>query len=263
MGRPSSRKCRSLVNAVATRTGSGTESPPATAAKPNRPNKPTPPTGNKPATEQAPTQAPARRQVCHPSSHEAERSRLVGSRGQSPRPERGARGPSLGRPRPSPHRNVGHPGLGPAPKSPTGTWGTAAQVPTGTWGTRHQSPDRNVGHAGLGPAASMKRPRSAPSADRGPQERVGEGGVEPPRPYGHTDLNRARLPFRHSPSGRARIARRHGPPAAGISRSAARQASTVRSYRAPSGSVRSSSPHSRIQPWVRSNISRVYGCGAE
>src|SRR5438105_4117688 len=25
---------------------------------------------------------------------------------------------------------------------------------------------------------------------------VGEGGVEPPRPYGHTDLNRARLPFR-------------------------------------------------------------------
>src|SRR4051812_43712670 len=28
---------------------------------------------------------------------------------------------------------------------------------------------------------------------------VGEGGVEPPRPYGHTDLNRARLPFRHSP----------------------------------------------------------------
>ena len=28
---------------------------------------------------------------------------------------------------------------------------------------------------------------------------VGEGGVEPPRPFGHTDLNRARLPFRHSP----------------------------------------------------------------
>src|ERR1700759_4784413 len=33
--------------------------------------------------------------------------------------------------------------------------------------------------------------------------RVGEGGVEPPRPYGHTDLNRARLPFRHSPEGDA------------------------------------------------------------
>ena len=27
-----------------------------------------------------------------------------------------------------------------------------------------------------------------------------ERGVEPPRPYGHTDLNRARLPFRHSRS---------------------------------------------------------------
>jgi hypothetical protein len=29
---------------------------------------------------------------------------------------------------------------------------------------------------------------------------VGKGGVEPPRPYGHTDLNRARLPFRHLPA---------------------------------------------------------------
>ena len=27
---------------------------------------------------------------------------------------------------------------------------------------------------------------------------VRERGVEPPRPFGHTDLNRARLPFRHS-----------------------------------------------------------------
>ncbi len=31
---------------------------------------------------------------------------------------------------------------------------------------------------------------------------VGKGGVEPPRPYGHTDLNRARLPFRHLPAAR-------------------------------------------------------------
>src|SRR3954449_1249489 len=30
-------------------------------------------------------------------------------------------------------------------------------------------------------------------------EWVGKGGVEPPRPFGHTDLNRARLPFRHLP----------------------------------------------------------------
>src|SRR5262249_17890484 len=28
---------------------------------------------------------------------------------------------------------------------------------------------------------------------------VGKEGVEPSRPYGHTDLNRARLPFRHFP----------------------------------------------------------------
>ena len=27
---------------------------------------------------------------------------------------------------------------------------------------------------------------------------VSEGGVEPPRPFGHSDLNAARLPFRHS-----------------------------------------------------------------
>src|SRR4051812_16883267 len=32
-----------------------------------------------------------------------------------------------------------------------------------------------------------------------PQSDVGKGGVEPPRPSGHTDLNRARLPFRHLP----------------------------------------------------------------
>jgi hypothetical protein len=37
------------------------------------------------------------------------------------------------------------------------------------------------------------------SASTGHQSFVGEGGFEPPRPYGHTDLNRARLPFRHSP----------------------------------------------------------------
>ena len=43
---------------------------------------------------------------------------------------------------------------------------------------------------------------------------MGEGGVEPPRPYGHTDLNRARLPFRHSPSGDATLARRNDQPPA-------------------------------------------------
>ena len=48
---------------------------------------------------------------------------------------------------------------------------------------------------------------------RGPYIVVRERGVEPPRPFGHTDLNRARLPFRHSrptPSGasRKRLAQR-------------------------------------------------------
>jgi site-specific DNA recombinase len=37
---------------------------------------------------------------------------------------------------------------------------------------------------------------------------VGEGGLEPPRPYGHWHLKPARLPFRHSPEKqRARVAR--------------------------------------------------------
>ncbi len=36
---------------------------------------------------------------------------------------------------------------------------------------------------------------------------VGMGGVEPPRPFGHTDLNRARLPFRHIPLGTMLLSR--------------------------------------------------------
>lgn len=31
------------------------------------------------------------------------------------------------------------------------------------------------------------------------EQLVGEGGLEPPRPYGHWHLKPARLPFRHSP----------------------------------------------------------------
>src|SRR5205809_5622146 len=37
--------------------------------------------------------------------------------------------------------------------------------------------------------------------------KVGKEGVEPSRPYGHTDLNRARLPFRHFPERSASEAR--------------------------------------------------------
>lgn len=39
---------------------------------------------------------------------------------------------------------------------------------------------------------------------------VREGGFEPPRPFGHCDLNAARLPFRHS-----RVKRRQGYPSRG------------------------------------------------
>ena len=38
---------------------------------------------------------------------------------------------------------------------------------------------------------------------------VGEEGFEPSRPFGHTDLNRARLPFRHPPGAAVTIARRN------------------------------------------------------
>ena len=43
--------------------------------------------------------------------------------------------------------------------------------------------------------------REDPRSDVCPSQKhltVRERGVEPPRPFGHTDLNRARLPFRHS-----------------------------------------------------------------
>src|ERR1044072_5241713 len=45
----------------------------------------------------------------------------------------------------------------------------------------------------------MTNPQKWGKVALGPRNKVGEGGGEPPRPYGHTDLNRARLPFRHSP----------------------------------------------------------------
>ena len=41
---------------------------------------------------------------------------------------------------------------------------------------------------------------------------VGEEGFEPSHPFGHTDLNRARLPFRHSPEAVDRLARPQAAP---------------------------------------------------
>src|SRR3984885_4617871 len=46
----------------------------------------------------------------------------------------------------------------------------------------------------------------------GPSNMVGEEGFEPSHPFGHTDLNRARLPFRHSPWAAVRLARPQAAP---------------------------------------------------
>ena len=55
-----------------------------------------------------------------------------------------------------------------------------------------------IGQAGTGDVADLVGgPHGDQRARRGGS--VGEGGVEPPHPFGYTDLNRARLPFRHSP----------------------------------------------------------------
>ena len=47
---------------------------------------------------------------------------------------------------------------------------------------------------GLGYLCDQNAERPS-SRGRGPLLVVREGGVEPPRPFGHTDLNRARLPI--------------------------------------------------------------------
>jgi hypothetical protein len=43
---------------------------------------------------------------------------------------------------------------------------------------------------------------AAATAVAGQLFKVGEEGFEPSHPFGHTDLNRARLPFRHPPRAR-------------------------------------------------------------
>ena len=45
----------------------------------------------------------------------------------------------------------------------------------------------------------QKNPAGCTVRDRPRGISVGEEGFEPSRPFGHTDLNRARLPFRHPP----------------------------------------------------------------
>ncbi len=71
--------------------------------------------------------------------------------------------------------------------------------PRGTPPRRVRTQTHRGGHGGLGPPIQQRPTRPALSAGTDRPSVVGEEGVEPSRPCGHTDLNRARLPFRHSP----------------------------------------------------------------
>ncbi len=63
--------------------------------------------------------------------------------------------------------------------------------------------NRRLGRAGGRRAAPRASTADQREGGRRPPNsanyRVGEEGFEPSRPFGHTDLNRARLPFRHPP----------------------------------------------------------------
>ena len=65
---------------------------------------------------------------------------------------------------------------------------------------------KRVGRPRLIPHRSQRqrreRPQPASPQVKGRVKEVREGGVEPPHPFGHTDLNRARLPI--PPLARAR-----------------------------------------------------------
>jgi hypothetical protein len=77
---------------------------------------------------------------------------------------------------------------------------------------------RRGGRAGpRGRARPRHRPLRRPQPAGFPTgcDLVGKGGVEPPRPFGHTDLNRARLPFRHLPWREARVTVRNRIPGRG------------------------------------------------
>src|SRR5690606_22153995 len=62
------------------------------------------------------------------------------------------------------------------------------------------------GFQGVAPWVNMKRGVAAHAfcGHTTPHSSVGGEGFEPSHPFGHTDLNRARLPFRHPPRVRTR-----------------------------------------------------------
>ena len=59
-------------------------------------------------------------------------------------------------------------------------------------------------HGAIG--ADLRASRAVGGAGRGRGSRMRMRGLEPPRPYGHTDLNRARLPIPPHPRGRTILA---------------------------------------------------------
>src|SRR6516164_7630133 len=67
-------------------------------------------------------------------------------------------------------------------------------------GNHSRTKGRVGGSGGSSPRASTAVNREADRRSASSIHRlVGEEGFEPSRPFGHTDLNRARLPFRHPP----------------------------------------------------------------
>ena len=68
-------------------------------------------------------------------------------------------------------------------------------------GPTPSSAEPTAGGPGVVVPLGYKRgdPGAVSTAHGSPSSRVGEEGFEPSHPFGHTDLNRARLPFRHSP----------------------------------------------------------------
>ena len=71
---------------------------------------------------------------------------------------------------------------------------------------RWMRPAANAAALGIVCAAGIRAPANAGLAHNAARMRM--RGLEPPRPYGHTDLNRARLPIPPHPRGQTILARR-------------------------------------------------------
>ena len=82
----------------------------------------------------------------------------------------------------------------------------AVPVKAGNWSARARY--RARGGPGGRPPERIAVPGAVGQRPTSKRSRlVGEEGFEPSRPFGHTDLNRARLPFRHPPRATSRLAR--------------------------------------------------------